>query len=80
MVSSLDSGDWFTPGIYDVSPSTEEEGEEAEEAKEADVCNESENKMNSWKTNLLNLFEIILGLLTLTLMSHYIATNCIVYK
>ena len=46
MVSPLDSGDWFNPGVYDVKPSTEEEGEDA---KEADVCNETENKMNSGK-------------------------------
>ena len=46
MVSPLDSGDWFTPGVYDVKPSTEDEGEDA---KEADVCNEIENKMNIGK-------------------------------
>ena len=46
MVSPLDSGDLFTPGVNDVKPSTEEEGEDA---KEADVCNETENKMNIGK-------------------------------
>ena len=46
MVSPLDSGDWFTPGVNDVKMSMEEEGEDA---KEADVCNEIENKMNIGK-------------------------------
>ena len=42
MVAPLDSGDWLTPGVYDVKPTTEEV---REDAKEADVCNETENKM-----------------------------------
>ena len=46
MVSPLDSSDWFTPGIYDINPSMEEEGEDT---KESDVCNETENKMNIGK-------------------------------
>ena len=40
---------WFTPAVYDVKPSTEDEGEDA---KEADVCNEIENKMNKWKMSI----------------------------
>ena len=50
MVSPLDSGDWFTPGVYHVKPSTEEEGKDA---KEADVCNETENKINIGKCQLV---------------------------
>ena len=46
MVSPLDSGDLFTPGVNDVKPSTEEEGEDA---KEADVFNGTETKMNIGK-------------------------------
>ena len=53
MVSPLDSGDWFTPGIYDVKPSMEEEGEDA---KEADICNETENKMNIGKCQFVLFF------------------------
>ena len=57
MVSPLDSGDRFTPGVYDVKPSTEQEGEDA---KEADVCNETENKMNIGKCQFVLVLDIAL--------------------
>ena len=70
MVFPLDSGDWFTPGVYDVKPSTEGEGEDA---KEVDVCNETENKMNIGKCQFV--WFLILPLLLKFIMSNLTLIN-----
>ena len=66
MVSSHAAWDWYSPGVYDVEPSTEGEGEES---KEGHACNRIETKINWWKNVVLNLLEINWSLLAL--MSHY---------
>ena len=55
MVGSNAAWDWYSPSVYDVKPSAQEEGEDL---KEVHVSNRTVSKMIKWKWSVLMLLEI----------------------